>query len=169
MLRARRGSPARRAARCRWAKARAPGNPRRSEGHSRQAQQPDSQMREILAHAAAGLQNIVDAGVNIGPGFLVIELVAHPGHDSRHISSDVFGLARPRHPEQLLQPFAERDVMARIQKLAIVVDVGFVLGEKSRNITSGQVFRASVSGRSTSIAKRSSSFRCGALTDIECE
>ena len=51
--------------------------------------------------------------MNIGPRLLVIELVTHPLDDSRHVADDVLGLGRARHPEQLAQPFAERDIMAQ--------------------------------------------------------
>ena len=71
-------------------------------GNASQPQQSDRQMREILAHTTAGLQDIVETGMNMGPRLLVIELVAHLGHDSRHVDSDVLGLRRPRHPEELV-------------------------------------------------------------------
>src|ERR1700722_3157916 len=87
-------------------------------------------MGEILAYAAAGSEYIVKTRVHIRPCLLVIELVTDPGHDSRDVDRDVFSIARPRHPEQILQPLAEGNVPARIQKFAIVFDVSFILSEK---------------------------------------
>src|SRR5271156_4853859 len=90
-----------------------------ARGNSRKAQQADAEMREILADAAAGGENVVDGGVHVGRAAVIAELIAHIDGHALGVRRDVLGPLRTHGPEKLAQAIAEWHVAARAQKLAV--------------------------------------------------
>ena len=90
-----------------------------ARGNSRKAEQADAEMREILADAAAGGEDVVNSRVHVGSAAVIAELVAHVDDHALGVRRDVLGPLRTHGPEKSAQAIAEWHVAARAQKLAV--------------------------------------------------
>src|SRR5438445_2640771 len=78
-----------------------------ASGDSGQPQQPDRQVREILAHPRASAENLIDIRMNIGSAGLIVELIAHPRHQPARVVHYRLVHLRMHHPEQASELRAE--------------------------------------------------------------
>src|SRR5271154_1947946 len=90
-----------------------------ARGNSRKAQQADAEVREILADAAAGGEDVVNRRVHVGSAAVIAELIAHVDDHALGVRRDVLGPLRTDGPEKSSQAIAERHVAARAQKLGV--------------------------------------------------
>src|SRR5229473_2982571 len=87
-------------------------------------------MSKILADATAGLEYIIETGMNIGFGAFILKLIAHVGYYSGYVGGNVLGSCRVRHPEKLMKAIAEGNIPARVQKLIILFPAAFIIAKK---------------------------------------
>src|SRR5260370_30954614 len=91
-------------------------------------------MSKILADATAGLEYIIETGMNIGCGAFILKLIAHVGYYSGYVGANVLGSRRMRHPEKLLKAIAEWNIPARIEKLIILSSAPVIIGQQNSEL-----------------------------------